>query len=1000
MAGFDVESPELPLMENTFIEASAGTGKTHAIKTLLLRFLIEKRLKIDQILVVTFTRLATLELKRRIREALQSTYFLVESEEPLPEYLLPYVKSEEGRLAVLRILKGALSLMESAKIMTIHGFSASLINQYKNFDGGFSEASIASLEQLRSLIKDFLRTELLVEEVSLWQQELLLNHYRGDFEALVEELGRFAVRRIPIDYGASYQERLASIQKKMEPLKGIALVEQLVAAAPFYKELCTKAKEVKEAALEEFKKFADLVAGKEENFIFKELFKFLPKNLKKGKDVQPLYTELFSELQELNDPLLIFAAVAERARLYLAKVLEKERVLFYEDLLLTASRLVDKAEVQKGVREEFSVALIDEFQDTDAVQWHIFSTLFLEGGGLVVVGDPKQSIYRFRLADLYTYIKAKESFPLQFTLTTNYRSKPRLVEGLNALFAPVKEFLILPERQQSFPCPRVEAKAAEGEDRSTLHLWAVESEEQLFKLVARELIELREQKGVQLSDCALLVKDRHQMKRLKSAFESFSLPLITIKEEAITESLSCALLVEVIAAFLDPRDLSKNGKILLSPFFGFFLEDIEEVQIALLPLFFRGGQLLEERGLLVAINFLMEERGEFLLSQEGGARIYSDLMQLVELAVEEEVAPNQLLDFYRKLALRLEAHEKLKPRPLFEREAPVAMTIHMSKGLEFEVVFPVGLIASFIAKRELIYSSTKGCYLLGEGIEEQNAEKMRLFYVAVTRAKSHLYIPYIEGKGAIDGRSSSMDFFMSKRDFEPTRSFVGEQVDAPLFFEPPLPSLSFKEVSCNYSTSTILSFSSRFAHKPRPKAAVAPSFPMGSEVGTLLHLVLEKISFKIANKELLRGEIAPILENTLLAEYIDPIGELLFESLHLPLKSDFALFSLSQIAKEKMQKEVVFTHIEGERGSKGVIDLFFEYEGRYYFIDWKSNYLDSYDHASMEEEMEAYFYYEQAKLYKEALARYLVLFDQRPFEELFGGFFYIFLRGPGVIYGR
>jgi exodeoxyribonuclease V beta subunit len=127
---------------------------------------------------------------------------------------------------------------------------------------------------------------------------------------------------------------------------------------------------------------------------------------------------------------------------------------------------------------------------------------------------------------------------------------------------------------------------------------------------------------------------------------------------------------------------------------------------------------------------------------------------------------------------------------------------------------------------------------------------------------------------------------------------------------------------------------------------------------------------------------------------------MLFQVFHFPLQSDFGSFTLSSLDEKRMYKEALFIKIEENGGNKGVIDLFFEHKGRYYFIDWKSNYLTAYDQISMKEEMTEYAYYEQAHMYTQALSHYVTLFDNRSFEQLFGGFFYIFLRGPGVVYGR
>lgn len=996
MAGFNIESAKISLPQNIFIEASAGTGKTYAITTLILRLLIEKGMRLDQILVVTFTRLATLELKTRLREMIKYTYALVEKKQEGPEYLLPYLKREESRIALLRILKGALALMDMAKIMTIHGFSAYVINLDRNED--FSEESVASSEHLKRIIKDFLRTELVASDIALWQQELLLSHYRGDFDALISGLGSFALKRVPIECGPTCEQRLLSIRKKMASLRGENLVEKWKMQAPFYKGACTKSHEIKENILEECKKFERIVYEDEENFQFKDIFCFLPENrLKKHQHVQPLYTDLLRELQELNDPMVIFAMMAERVRCYVSQVVAKEGLFFYDDLVLEASRIVQKKNIQETIEEEFSFALIDEFQDTDASQWQIFSTLFLKKGRLVVVGDPKQSIYRFRLADLYTYMKAKEDFSLHLTLTVNYRSGPNLVRDLHDFFAPAKKFLVLPERNESFPCPRVAAKPFEGEDNSALHLWLVESEEQLFALVAKEIIYLHKEKGIQLSDCALLVKDRHQLKRLQKAFARFSLPLLTVKEETIAQSPSFNIFIELLESLLEPHDLSKNGKVLLSPLFALTLDALTEAQQELLPYFFTWSQLLKERGLLLAIREVVAYCAAQLFSHKEGLRIYDDIIQLVEYAEEQFVTPEQLLHFYRNMSS--EEKDLLQPRPITTEDAVIAMTIHMSKGLEFAVVFPIGIIAPFTMRRELVYSSTKGAYSLADGSEEHNAEKMRLLYVALTRAKRYLYIPYIAGDRGLDGRSAAIDVLINQRPFEETMSFVGHEVEVPIFAEQSKPTLTFTKVDlAENQQREIHSFSALFPHKMKIKAAATPSFPLGSEVGTLLHLLLEKISFQRVSKKNIEEQITPLLRNTLLTDFIDPVAESLHKMLHTPLEGLFGPFFLSEITL--MQKEVVFINIKEKEGSKGVIDLFFAHQGRYYFLDWKSNFLETYSKESMQEEMVRAHYYEQARLYKDAIREYLRLFDQRPFDDLFGGFFYIFLRGPGFIYGR
>src|SRR5690606_15460837 len=122
-------------------------------------------------------------------------------------------------------------------------------------------------------------------------------------------------------------------------------------------------------------------------------------------------------------------------------------------------KAIDVPKFKAKVRQKYQAAIIDEFQDTDKVQWDIFQKLFIEEPlqALYLVGDPKQSIYRFRKADIYTYLAARVTLGEEnaYVLDTNYRSSKSLVSALNALFE--RPFLYLPKLKEILPFYPVKA---------------------------------------------------------------------------------------------------------------------------------------------------------------------------------------------------------------------------------------------------------------------------------------------------------------------------------------------------------------------------------------------------------------------------------------------------------------------------------------------------------------------------------------------------------------
>jgi exodeoxyribonuclease V beta subunit len=189
----------------------------------------------------------------------------------------------------------------------------------------------------------------------------------------------------------------------------------------------------------------------------------------------------------------------------------------------------------------------------------------------------------------------------------------------------------------------------------------------------------------------------------------------------------------------------------------------------------------------------------------------------------------------------------------------------------------------------------------------------------------------------------------------------------------------------------ILSFSS-LSKKVRTLKHVPPHIlPLGAETGIILHRIFERI---LPLQSQIETVVAEEVKGTLLADWSKQVVEIVEKTLQLPLMA----FSLQEVRQDKMQQEMEFLFSTKNGLMKGYIDLFFEKDGKYYLVDWKTNYLDSYDYPHLEQAMQEGDYFLQANIYAAALKKYLARFDPRPFEECFGGVCYIFVRAPACFF--
>lgn len=949
---FDVFSPDLNVLNGAFLEASAGTGKTFTLEQLVKRLLLEKNgPKISEILILTFTKTATAELKTRIFQT---------------------IKNEPK-------LKTQATLFDEAKIFTIHGFCFHCLEE-NALDFRLTlepKEESASPEVARNIVKDFIFSQLDLHPIEI---ERLL---KRDF---LNEIVKLHSRRVDIIPGRAFSEIFNEFKATLGTFK--VSLEELLHYSTFFTEMRNQQKELKQEVLDGLQAFARLFESpfSENDFPFNSpILKFKSENYLK-KIVPPkiatleiIQKKVIPLLEEAQNDQLLLAYVAKKSLDGMKEVLEKEELLFYEDLLVAMERKVQEEKFAEKIRSSYKAVFIDEFQDTDQRQWNILNTLFGKPkfkGPLYLIGDPKQSIYRFRNSDLYTYFAAKKTFAETASLDVNYRSSASLVRGLNELFTPIKDFLFLPKTQESYSCPPVKPNSQEPLSKA-IHFCVGNEERELFDKVTTQLCKYP------LNSCTVLVKDRNQSKRFLEFCEEKSIPAVSKRCRTFADSYAIDVIQQILQATLDPQDKSKVAIALGTPLFNWDENQLMALDEKAFATFFDLNQTLITKGI---ISFFQK----LPLCEK---TLYNDLRQLVAALAQNVSSIDEFLPYLEELKLEPDDSEKTKLHFTAQGSSIQIMTIHASKGLEFDVVCPIGLILDSQNKHELCFDSEnqKLCFsekLFAEHLEELEAEKMRLLYVALTRAKKHLYIPVLEGKKKNSPlnlflvkllQNMSLEEFVSKSavmDFcEDNRPLLTPAIEEEKQLTWPLPPAFKRQIMTSFSA---------LAPEKTVSTIVKPDhLPHGPAFGNFVHKIFEKISFQCK-----AVDIYPIIEKSPYAAFKVEIADLIYRALNTAMP-----FKLSEIPPQKIIKEMEFCFPKGDDFIKGFIDLIFEFDGKIYFLDWKTNILESYLPENLVTSMKENFYLMQAEIYSEALQKYTALFASgKPF----GGYYYFFIRGLAV----
>jgi exodeoxyribonuclease V beta subunit len=795
------------------VEASAGTGKTYAIAALYCRLVAEEGYSVDRILVVTYTEAATEELRGRIRERLREAHGVFGGKETKDPFLRELLANSKDHVRARSALWSALCSFDESAIHTIHGFCLRALSE-SAFESGspFDAELMEDVDSATREVVDDLWRRKIFTAAPLFARYVMEN---ATTEQLFSLVGRWGTREgltvLPAITSTGLPEAEERFKKILAEF-GRVWEERREEACRLLGSGCLKGNIYKPDSIPEWGNEIDRFlrgggAGKPPDKLEKFSTSSIEKALKKGFETprDPLFDlcrtflEAAEELENaLKGELLRLKAETLREAKEALKKLKGERNLRHFDDLLTDLRDALRGESRErlvaSLRSRYRAALIDEFQDTDPIQYEIFKTVFGEGP-LFLIGDPKQAIYGFRGADVNAYIAAAKEASRSYTLDVNWRSAPDLIEAVNSLFGSAPR-PFGHERIPFHPASPAEKEhkllAFDGElDRAPFKVWFTRRGEEgkpigktwgrraCAEAVAGEIVRLlagaREGRvtvggaPLQPGDVAVLVRTNKNALIVKDSLTSRGVPSVICTEESVFESREAWELLQILHAVANPADYRSAKGALATDIMGRdggLIARMEETSLEWFGLVERLYSYREEwrnrSFVAMARNFLSAEKvRRNLLSCPDGERKLTNLLQCVELLekadAEEKLGVEGVIKYLSaKIAdpsrnpsgehqLRIETDER----------AVRIITIHKSKGLEYPVVFCPFLWDSSSRRKETEVACRDagdplkvildlGSPLLEEHREQKRredfAEEMRLLYVALTRASAGLYL--------------------------------------------------------------------------------------------------------------------------------------------------------------------------------------------------------------------------------------------------------------------
>ena len=787
----------------TLLEASAGTGKTYALARIFLRLVVEEGVEVGKLLTVTFTKAATEELRGRIRELLVDALASFQGETLAEEdpTITRLKKLESVPLEeCIRRLRLAITCFDEAIISTIHGFCqrvlaensletnclfeaeldqsssalvAEAVRDYWRVH--FSQAdplilAVASIDKIKpgSVVEFYNKLPSTQEYEIGFSQGLRLEETQKDLFALLDRL-----KNLWIEEGQDYLEFVATKIRKYTASKKAAIHQALLDNVFLHDRSITR----------EFVKIFEFVRASKLTLL--KDFENEPK-----PEFSQVAEKFWDAIDDFSQTLRADAVNFIDSKISSWKL--ERGILSFDDLLGVTADAVSRQDLvgeslRQSLRSSFQVAMIDEFQDTDPVQFTIFRELFAGTGDhwLFLIGDPKQSIYRFRGADLEAYFRfGNETGGQKYSLDTNYRTVTTLVQATNSFFQKSDD----PFSHPHLKFQTVKPNNGGSVDQNKMYLQAGEvvapfevreliyeegssiNDTEARRIIIHDLVQQVGQvlhkgnigtESVRPEDIAILVRSNPQALEVWEAFRANNLPAVVFSDVSLFSSEEAKEILWVLEGLLENRNERSVRRALATGLLGMNSNDFINWQNdhsswdAWLSCFRQHHDMWRKDGIYVALISLF--RRAYAVSQNlrrtDGERRVTNFLHLAEVLHEASslnpLSPSSLIVWLRdQIQDAGNQKEEYQLRLESESTAIQILTVHKSKGLEYPVVFcPFLSLSPGKRDESFFYHDREGSLVVelknrtsaeaaGQGLLEEDQEDARVLYVALTRAAS------------------------------------------------------------------------------------------------------------------------------------------------------------------------------------------------------------------------------------------------------------------------
>jgi exodeoxyribonuclease V beta subunit len=817
-----------PLTGSSLIEASAGTGKTYSACNVYLRILIGHQecglpLKaappIQEILVLTFSRAATTELQTRISKRISEAIMVFSEGHPSKDVFLEQLKTsipKKDHTRVVQRLRYASVQIDLASIFTIHSFCQKLMaeNHFTLNQNKLRRLELNVNEHIKRITRDAWRMlhnrdKTAYQLATISQQWPTFETFNAYYSTLITNHEHTELHKPLITIDTSFEDLFDDHYISLINNVKTLWCRQQSELNSFFNSNDIKYKNRYKKPVKEMNSFcqqnnAFFFSKYLSTKIEKLTYSHISLQLKKENCILDHISDVLIAIEELLVYITDQHQDSIKLRQWLLLQLKNKWrdyksihfIVTPSDLLYELNNALSTPSFKQDIRDKYPFAIIDEFQDTDALQYNIFKRIYIEDqhSSLVLIGDPKQAIYRFRAADLHTYLNAKKNISSEriFSMETNWRSSKTIIACFNYLFSRHHSIFMNDNIQykEVISAPNPSTTDHDGITYNSkieqLTFWLAQSKESdtvinkvdaqslLFSYCASKIHELLNdantrvnQRTIRSEDICILVRSNDDAIKIQTALNKINISSTFLNKKDSIYNSQCALhLCYFFNALLQPNSTTSLSTILATSFYQIKYDTLSQSDLDSWQHHFN--QLHEFTHTHDLLSFMNHWRYSddidlHLYSLTDGTRWLTDLNHLCYLLTEQMLRHDTLSDLinafqetvYKARNNELLMSDEQQLHLNSDKELITITTMHSSKGLEYPIVFipygcgfrkdtsniiPVcenGLTKQVISLYDDDATQTKQN-------SEQLSEDMRLLYVALTRAKYACYVGFNE----------------------------------------------------------------------------------------------------------------------------------------------------------------------------------------------------------------------------------------------------------------